>query len=326
MRIARLAVGGIALIALLSGLPAAAEIYPTRQITLIAPWPPGGAIDALCRALAPGLGDRLGKPIVVENRPGAGSVIGTAAGAKAEPDGYTLVMAGSGSLAISATLYKKLPYDPARDFAPIALIARIPFVLVVNPSRPVRSVEELVAYGKANPGKLSYGSGGPGSPHHLYAEMLNSMTGLEMAHVPYKGSAPALTDGVAGHIPLMFSDTVPALPLIREGKVRALGVSSAARLPSAPDIPPIAEAGIPGFDAAGWGMIVAAAGTPDDVVRRLNADLIAVLASSEVQQQIIRLGMVPASPAPPTGLQTYIDGEMARWGKVVQQAGLAGTE
>jgi len=152
------------------------------------------------------------------------------------------------------------------------------------------------------------------------------MTGLEMAHVPYKGSAPALTDVVAGHIPLMFSDTVPALPLIRDGKVRALGVSSAARLPSAPDIPPIAEAGIPGFDAAGWGMIVAAAGTPDDVVRRLNADLIAVLASSEVQQQIIRLGMVPASPAPSKGLQAYIDGEMARWGKVVQQAGLAGTE
>jgi len=208
MRIARLAVGGIALIALLAGLPAAAEIYPTRQITLIAPWPPGGAIDALCRALAPGLGDRLGKPIVVENRPGAGSVIGTAAGAKAEPDGYTLVMAGSGSLAISATLYKKLPYEPARDFAPIALIARIPFVLVVNPSLPVRSVEELVAYGKANPGKLSYGSGGPGSPHHLFAKMLNSMAGLEIAQVPYQGSAPALTDVVAGHIPLMFSDTV----------------------------------------------------------------------------------------------------------------------
>jgi tripartite-type tricarboxylate transporter receptor subunit TctC len=235
-------------------------------------------------------------------------------------------MAGSGSLAISATLYKKLPCDPARDFAPIALIARIPFVLVVNPSLPVRSVEELVAYGKANPGKLSYGSGGPGSPHHLYAEMFKNMTGLEMAHVPYKGSAPALTDVVAGHIPLMFSDTVPSLPLIRDGKVRALGVSSAARLPSAPDIPPIAEAGIPGFDAAGWGMIVAAAGTPGDVVRRLNADLIAVLASSEVQQQIIRLGMVPASPAPPKGLQAYIDGEMARWGKVVHQAGLAGTE
>lgn len=305
---------------------ATAQEFPTRQITLIAPWPAGGAIDALCRALAPGLTDRLGKPVVIENRPGAGSVIGTAAVAKAAPDGYTLVMAGSGSLAISATLYKKLPYDPTRDFAPIALIGKIPFVLVVNPSLPVHSVADLIAYGKANPGKLSYASGGPGSPHHLYAEMLKSLTGIDMAHVPYKGSAPALTDVVGGHVPLMFSDTVPSLPLIREGKVRALGVSSATRLPSAPEIPSIAEVGVPGFDVAGWGMIVAPAGTPDDVVRRLNTDLLNVLGASEVQQQIIRLGMVPAPPAPPAGLQDYITSEMARWGKVVQQAGLAGTE
>jgi tripartite-type tricarboxylate transporter receptor subunit TctC len=305
---------------------ATAQEFPTRQITLIAPWPAGGAIDALCRALAPGLTDRLGKPVVIENRPGAGSVIGTAAVAKAAPDGYTLVMAGSGSLAISATLYKKLPYDPTRDFAPIALIGKIPFVLVVNPSLPVHSVADLIAYGKANPGKLSYASGGPGSPHHLYAEMLKSLTGIDMAHVPYKGSALALTDVVGGHVPLMFSDTVPSLPLIREGKVRALGVSSATRLPSAPEIPPIAEVGVPGFDVAGWGMIVAPAGTADDVVRRLNTDLLKVLGASEVQQQIIRLGMVPAPPAPPAGLQDYITSEMARWGKVVQQAGLAGTE
>ena len=199
-------------------------------------------------------------------------------------------------------------------------------MLVVNPSLPVHSVGELIAYGKANPGKLSYGSGGPGSPHHLYAEMFKSMTGIEMAHVPYKGSAPALTDVVAGHIPLMFSDTVPSLPLIQEGKVRALGVSSATRLPTAPQIPPIAEAGIPGFDAAGWGMIVAPAGTPDDIVSRLNAELLTVLATLDVQQQIIRLGMVPAQPAPAARLQDYINSEIARWGKVVQQAGLAGTE
>jgi len=307
-------------------LPVRAESFPTRQITLIAPWPAGGAIDALCRALTPGLAERLGKSVIVENRPGAGSVIGTAAVAKAAPDGYTLVMAGSGSLAISAALYKKLPYDPSKDFAPIALIAKIPFVLVVNPSLPVRSVSELVTYAKENPGKLSYGSGGPGSPHHLYAEMLKGMIGIDMAHVPYKGSAPALTDVVAGHIPLMFSDTVPSLPLIREGKVRALGVSSAARLPSAPEIPPISEVGVPGFDAAGWGMIVAPAGTSDEIVNRLNADLVAVLASPDVQQQIIRLGIVPAQPASPAGLQKYINSEMERWGKVVQQAGLAGTE
>jgi tripartite-type tricarboxylate transporter receptor subunit TctC len=165
-------------------LSAAAQDYPTRQITLIAPWPAGGAVDALCRAVAPHLSDRLGKSVVVENRPGAGSVIGTAAGAKAAPDGYTMVMAGSGSLAISATMYKKLPYDPVKDLVPLALEGRVPFVLVANPSLPVRSVAELVQYAKNNPGKLSFASGGPGSPHHLYGVLLKSMTGIEMTHVP----------------------------------------------------------------------------------------------------------------------------------------------
>jgi len=324
---ARLFVFSIA--CLFAGLPSAtvvhAQDYPTREITLIAPWPAGGAVDALCRALAPGLSERLGKTVVVENRPGAGSVIGTAAAAKADADGYTLVMAGSGSLAISPALYKKLSYDPTKDFAPIALIGRIPFVLVVNPSLPVHSVPELVKYAKENPGKLSYGSGGAGSPHHLYAELLKSMTGIEMTHVPYKGSAPALTDVIAGHIPLMFSDTVPSLPLIKEGKVRALAASSAARLPSAPEIPPLAEA-VPGFDAAGWGMIVAPAGTPGDIVSRLNTQLQSVMGSPDVQQQIIRLGILPVSSPAPGELQDFINSEMARWGKVVQQAGLAGTE
>ena len=264
-----------------TALPARAQDFPTRQITLIAPWPAGGAVDALCRAVAQPLSERLGKSVVVENRPGAGSVIGTAAGAKAAPDGYTIVMAGSGSLAISATMYKKLPYDPVKDFIPITLGGRIPFVLVVTPSLPVHSVTELVAYAKDNPGKLSFASGGPGSPHHLYGELLKSMTGIEMTHVPYKGSAPALTDVIAGHVPLLFSDTVPSLPQIREGKVRALGVSTAVRLPSAPEIPPIAEAGVPGFDAAGWGVFSVPAGTPKDVVSKLQAALNSALASPD---------------------------------------------
>jgi tripartite-type tricarboxylate transporter receptor subunit TctC len=206
-----LVVAGLA-VGATTALPARAQDFPTRQITLIAPWPAGGAVDALCRAVAQPLSERLGKSVVVENRPGAGSVIGTAAGAKAAPDGYTIVMAGSGSLAISATMYKKLPYDPVKDFIPITLGGRIPFVLVVTPSLPVHSVTELVAYAKDNPGKLSFASGGPGSPHHLYGELLKSMTGIEMTHVPYKGSAPALTDVIAGHVPLLFSDTVPSLP------------------------------------------------------------------------------------------------------------------
>ena len=316
-----------AVVASLQAAPAAqAQDYPSRQITLIAPWPAGGAVDALCRAIAPPLSERMGRSVVVENRPGAGSVIGTAAGAKASPDGYTLVMAGSGSLAISPTLYKKLPYEPSKDFAPIALVAKIPFFLVVNPSLPVRSVAELVKYAKDNPGKLSFASGGPGSPHHLYAELLKSMTGIEMTHIPYKGSAPALTDVIAGHVPMLFSDPVPSLPQIREGKVRALGVTTAARSPSAPEIPPIAEVGVPGFDVAGWGMITAPAGTPKEIVAKLNAAMKSVAALPDVQQQIIKLGMIPGGGASPEELQAFIDSEMPRWGKIVQQAGLAGSE
>src|SRR5712672_379462 len=304
------------LAAVMSAPVASAQDYPNRQITIIAPWPAGGAVDALCRAVAPHLSERLGKSVVVENRPGAGSVIGTAAGAKAAPDGYTIVMAGSGSLAISATMYKKLPYDPVKDFIPITLGGRIPFVLVVTPSLPVHSVTELVAYAKDNPGRLSFASGGPGSPHHLLAEMLKMMTGIEMPHVPYKGSAPALTDVIAGHVPLLFSDTVPSLPQIREGKVRALGVSTAIRLPSAPDIPPIAETGVPGFDAAGWGMFAVPAGTPKEVVSKLQAALTAVLVLPDVQQQIVRLGMIPGGTASSEELERFIAAEIARWGKV----------
>jgi len=310
-------------------LPAAiarAQDYPSRQITLIAPWPAGGAIDAAARAVAAPLSERLGKSVVVENRPGAGSVIGTAAGAKAAPDGYTLVMPGSGSLAISTTMYKKLPYDPIKDFEHMVLGAKIPFVLVVNPSLPVHNVTELIAYAKAHPGELSFASGGPGSPHHLYGELLKSMTGIEMMHIPYKGSAPALTDVIAGHVPLMFSDTVPSLPQIREGRVRALGVSTATRLPSAPEIPPIAEVGVPGFDAAGWGVFSVPAGTPKEIVSKLRAALAEVVALPEVQQQLIKVGMVPAAIAQPAELARFVESEVARWGKVVTQAGLAGTE
>jgi tripartite-type tricarboxylate transporter receptor subunit TctC len=212
--------GGLALLAiagLLSSLHSAAvaQDYPTRQINLIAPWPPGGAVDTLCRILGQKLTERLGKTVIIENRPGAGSVVGVAATARAAPDGYTLVMAGSASLATSVTIYKKLPYDPTKDFAPVALITRIPFVLVVHPSLPVRSVPELINLAKAKPGQLSYASGGPGSPHHLYTELFKTMAGIEMTHVPYKGSAPALTDVIAGHIPLMLGDvecTKPASP------------------------------------------------------------------------------------------------------------------
>ncbi len=303
-----------------------ADNYPSRHITLIAPWPPAGAIDTLCRELAPGTGDKLGQPVVVENRPGAGSTIGTADAARANPDGYTLVMAGSGSLAISPTLYKELPYDPRKDFTPVALMAKVPFILVVNPSLPVHSVAELIKYAKEHPGTLTYGSGGAGSPHQLYAELFKSMTGIEMTHVPYKGNTPAMQDLIAGHISLMFSDATGGLPMVRADKVRALGVSSAQRLPSAPDIPPLAEVGVPGFDAAGWGMVVGPAHTPAPIVAKLAQAFGAALTDSRVREHMILLGMVPQASPPPEKLQDFVDGEMVRWGKVVKTAGLAGTE
>jgi tripartite-type tricarboxylate transporter receptor subunit TctC len=317
-----LAMAGLAL----ALVPANAADYPSRRITLIAPWPPAGAIDTLCRELAPGVGDLLGQPVVVENRPGAGSTIGTADAAKAAPDGYTLVMAGSGSLAISPTLYKQLSYDPRKDFTPIALIARVPFVLVVNPSLPVQSVADLISYAKAHPGSLTYGSGGAGSPHQLFAEMFKSITGIEMTHVPYKGSAPALTDVMGGHVALMFADPAPALPLVKAGKVRALGVTSAARLPSALDIPPLSETGVPGFDAAGCGMVVAPAHTPAPIVAKLYDAFRAVESRPEIHDRLILLGLAPQTSPPPSTLQAFIDDEMLRWGKVVRAAGVAGTE
>jgi tripartite-type tricarboxylate transporter receptor subunit TctC len=303
-----------------------AQAYPSRQITLIAPWPAGGAIDAFCRIIAPGLAERLGKPVVVENRPGAGSVLGVAAGLKAPPDGHTLTMGGSGSLAISATLNRSLPYDPRKDVEPIAFMVQVPFILVVNPSLPVHSISDLINYANNNPGKLSFASGGPGSPHHLLAELLKLMTGIEMPHVPYKGSAPALTDVIAGHVPLLFSDTIPSLPMIRESKVRALGVSTMRRLPSAPDIPPLAQVGLPGFDASGWGMLIAPAGTPRNIVTKVYSAIRAVQDLPDVREQTIRLGMVPHISPPPDKLQAIINSEIELWAKVVRQAGLAGSE
>jgi tripartite-type tricarboxylate transporter receptor subunit TctC len=302
-----------------------AQTYPSRPITLIAPWPAGGAIDALCRAIAPGLSDRLGKPVVVDNRPGAASVIGTTAGVRATPDGHTLTMGGSGALAIAVTLNTKLAYDPTEDIVPIALAGRIPFVLVVNPSLPIASLADLIKYAKNNPGKLSYGSGGPGSLHHLFAELFTTMADIEMTHVPYKGNTPALSDVIAGHVPLMFSDTA-SLPMIQAGKVRALGVSSALRLPSAPDIPPLAEGGLPEFDVAGWGMIIAPAGTPDEVASKVHMTFRAVEALPEVQQQVIKLGIVPGNGPPRDQLPAFISTEIERWRKVIVRAGLAGSQ
>jgi tripartite-type tricarboxylate transporter receptor subunit TctC len=312
-------------------LPAATRVawsqsYPTRPVTLVAPWPAGGAVDILCRTVAQPLAARLGQTVVVEDRPGAGSVLGTATVARATPDGYTLVMAGSAALAIAATVYKKMPYDPRKDLAPIGLVARIPFILVVNPSLPVHDVPELIALAKQKPGALSYASGGPGSPHHLYMELFKTMTGTDMLHVPYKGTAPALTDVISGHVPVMFADVVGALPMVRADKVRALAVSSIVRFPEAPEIPTVAEQGVRDFDGVGWVLAAAPAGTPGAIVDRLHTDLKAAVAMPATQKQIALLGMIPIDSAPVAEIPAYINSEITRWSGVVEQAGIAGTQ
>jgi tripartite-type tricarboxylate transporter receptor subunit TctC len=302
---------------------ARAEDYPTRQVTMIVPWAPAGAVDTTARIIAPKLAERLGKPVVIENRGGAGSTLGTSIAVKAAPDGYTLGMPGSGSMAVGYAMYKQLPYDPNKDFAPMALVGRVPFVLIVNKDLPIKTVPELVAYAKAN--KIFYASGGPGSPHHIYAEMFKMATGIDMTHVPYKGSADAIKDVVAGHVQMMFSDLVPSLPLVASGTVRALGVTMLTRWPTAPDIAPLNEAGVPGFDASGWFMISGPAGTPQPIVERLHADLKAIMGSEEVQKAFNQVGVMPVVSPPLAELPKFIATEQERWGKVVAQAGLAGT-
>jgi tripartite-type tricarboxylate transporter receptor subunit TctC len=303
----------------------AAENYPTRNITLVVPWPPGGTVDTVARIIAPRLSDRLGKTVVVENHPGAGSTLGTAVLAKAAPDGYTLGMPGSGSLAISPAIYKSLAYEPTRDFTPIALVGRSPYVLVVHPSLPVTTVPELIAYGKIN--KLDYASGGGvGSPGHLYAEMFRTMTGIRMSHIPYKGSSDAIKDVAVGHVLLMFSDLTPVLSLIRAGSVRALAVTTSARWSVVPEIPPLNEAGVPGFDVAGWFMMAGPAGTPAEIVERLHGELKSIMTSAEIKETADKIGVVPVGSPPVAELHAFIASEKVRWGKVVQQAGLAGSQ
>jgi tripartite-type tricarboxylate transporter receptor subunit TctC len=298
--------------------------YPTHPVTIVVPFSPGGSTDILARMMAQKLEERLGKTFVVENRPGAGTLIAASAVAKAAPDGHVLLMAPSSTMAVNPALYKKLPYDPLTDFVPLAGLARVPFVLIVNPSLPVHSLPEFIKYAKERPGQLSFASVGPGVPHHLYAEVFMSMTGITMTHVPYKGSAPALNDVVAGHIPLMFCDIPPAIGMLRAGKVRALGVTTKTRVPAIADVPSIAESGLPEFDLGGWHMLVAPRKTPRDVVEKLHANLVKILALPQVDGDIVKLGLLSFDNRPVAGLEEFVKSEIGRWGKVVQRAGIAG--
>jgi tripartite-type tricarboxylate transporter receptor subunit TctC len=301
-----------------------AQDYPNRQVNFIVPFAPGGGTDILGRLVGQKLSERFGKPFVVENRPGAGTVTAAIQVARSTPDGYTIMMATSSTLAINVSLYKKLPYDPGKDLVPVALICGVPFVLVVNPSLPVNSVADLIKLAKEKP--LSYGSGGAGAFHHLMGELFKVSFGIPMTHVPYKGTLPALNDVIAGHIQLMFSDLAPALPLIEGGKVRALGVTTAQRAASAPQIPPLAEVGAPGFDWAAWQSVVAPGGTPKDIVAKLNRAVNAAIVEPEVVKQLVGQSFNPIGKGSPEELERFVTAETARFAKVVAQAGVAGSE
>lgn len=306
--------------------PAHAQDYPTRPVTLVMPYPPGGGTDMVGRMLTQRLERQLGQPFVLDYRPGAGSAIAATYVSRAPSDGHTLLYATSTTMAINVSVHKRLNYDPTRDLTPVAMLAVTPFILVVNPSLPVKSVGDLAALAKSKPGGLTYASNGPGGAAHLFAELLKGMLGIEMTHVPYKGNAPALNDVLAGHVSLMFIDPSSSVQLVREGKLRTLGVTTAQRAAVAPDIPPLAEVGLPGYDAASWHMIAAPGATPKPIVNRLNREIRDIMQEPTVVQELGQRGFATQKSAPPEELAAYVKSEIVRWGAVVRRAGAAGIE
>ena len=294
--------------------------FPTRPIRIVVPFPPGGTTDILARAAAQKMAEAWKEQAVVDNRPGAGGNIGAELVAKAPADGYTMLMGTVGTHSINASLYAKMPYDHVRDFAPVILVAAVPNVLVVHPSVPVNSVAELIAYAKANPGKLNFASSGSGTSIHLAGELFKVMAGVTMAHVPYKGSAPAIADLVGGQVQLMFDNLPSALPQIKAGRLRALGVTSAQRAPALPDVPTIAESGLPGYEASSWFGLLAPAGTPKDVVAKVNGEVARWLASPEAKEKLLSQG-ANAAGGTPEDFARHIAAETAKWQQVVKASG-----
>jgi len=294
--------------------------YPTHPITLIVPYAPGGGNDVVARAVTDPMAKVLGQPLVIEHRGGAGGSVGTRAVAKATPDGYTLGLGGTGTLAIDPTLYPNVGYDPRKDFTPVGLIATSPLIVVVNQSAPVHNIQELIALAKAQPGKLNYASAGTGSGIHLGTVLFAETAGIDLTHIPYKGSGPALTDLLGGHVQIYFSSLPPAVGLVKEGKLRALGVTSLKRSASFPDVPTVAEQGLPGFEAVLHYGIVAPAGTPRPIIDKLNAALRAALADRRVYDHIATEGAEPL-PTTPEEYAADIDREETKWSALVKKSG-----
>ena len=295
--------------------------YPDRPVRLIVPSPPGGGTDTATRMIAPKLSEYLGQQIVIDNRGGASGNIGAELGARAAPDGYTLV-AAIASLTSNPALMKKVPYDLERDFAPISMTVTVPNVLVSHPSLPAKTVKELIAFARARPGQLQFASAGVGSMPHLMMEFFLNMTGLKLVHVPYKGASPMLVDVVAGHVPLTAANILSTLPLVKSGRVRAYGVTSAKRASGAPDIPTIAEAGVPGYEAVTWFGLLAPAGTPREIVTRLHAEVVRALQDPAVKKRFIDDGAEPTPSGSPEDFAALIRTEIAKWAKVIKDAGI----
>jgi len=299
----------------------AQSAYPSRPIRFIAPFPPGGSSDVLCRLLGAKLGEGLGQVVTVENRPGAGGNIGHEFAAKQPPDGYTILISSSSTLATNPHLYKRLGFDPVGDFAPISMVASAGQVLVVHPAVPAKSVAELIALAKARPGQLNFGSGGKGIQSHISAEMFKAAAGVDIVHVPYKGTVQAVSDLVAGQVQLVFADMVPAMPHIRAGRLRALAVTTEKRSPVLPDVPTMIEAGIPGYRAGVWWAVLAPRGTPAAVVKRLNAELGRVVALADVREKYASLG-VETEHSTPEEVTARIKADTLEVAKVLAAAGV----
>ncbi len=303
-------------------VPAAAVLaadFPTKPITLVVPFAPGGPTDAMARTLANAV--KLSQPVIVENKPGAGGNIGAEQVARSEPDGHTVLFGTSGPLAINVSLYRKIGYDPVKSFAPVMRVGHLPNVLVVNPSVPAKTVQELVAYGRANPGKLSYASSGNGASSHLAGVMFNNVAGTDFVHIPYKGTGPALVDLIGGQVAMAFTDVLTALPHIKAGKLRVLGVTTKERSQALPDVPTVAEQGFAGFDVSVFFGLVVAAGTPKDVVDTLNRAFADALKQPEVRSTLLSQGLEFAPSTAPAELAAFIKSEVAKWAPVVQKSG-----
>jgi len=299
---------------------AAQAPYPSKPIRFIVTFPPGGSSDLIARALAPVLSDRLRQQILVENRPGAGGNIGMDAVARSAPDGYTMGLGAAGALAANVSLYAKMPYDPVKDFAPVSNVAFVPFFLIANPSLPVNNLQELVALASAKPGQLMIGYGGNGTAMHLSGELFKLMAKVQLVNVPYKGSGPAAVDTMSGQLPLAMVDVASALAQVKAGRLKALAVTTAKRISAAPDVPTFDEAGLPGYEATGWFGVVMPAGTPPDIIGRMNLELVAALRRQEIRERVVAAGAEPA-PGTPEEFGALIRSEIGKWAEVVKASG-----